>query len=705
METFAALAPTGDADDENVSGDDDRTYALEQSERSSDDEPPSPPTKKRKVELRTAFKQLKSERQRDARAEELVQAVKNWLEKENSIADTESDKVLFNQAMGYILYHVNKQSCKSISKIGWKMYTESPSEFENFGQVSVQDAVAFKHWVEFSKDDMRKMRCFLRKHNLEFPDTNKTLEYRETLFKGEVQLCLGDKGVQIGYIDTIKCTTSDILQIASEKINFVRPVTATMYYKDGADGAGGQKVWNHAKGVLEVDVDSHLYQYGLVPLRLVTVNNGASGDQEVVLWENTKPNSPSWLRTLYLVREKETDQKLCELVIKETDQAKLDLQAGLVLSYTDAEGNEFPVNIQFVITDSMKDIKYKTHISGLGGADCLLCEHQQDDWLDPQCIEAGFKVTRTAEQNMQIYINLRSEEEDGTVIKAPNDYDVRKGLTRMPLTISDQNCITVTHALINGTHWWVKFMPRVMSQANLWRLPKKSNKDNMNELARLHMLSSIKTKTGVGLDHLNKGGMTGTTTTGNAGRTFFSATMTPVLVDLVPDEHKEHIRDVHIKMSVLLRVIESNQIVDIPSFEGTVKDLTTLLATQYPWAKLNFTLHASLQHAAELIKNNGNRGLCALSEEGLESNNKDLRRFMEVKSRKTSLVKQLVDTMTRALERSNPRVQHNISIFKPDLMCSLCKIVGHTKRSCLRRSVSPCVLNPHDLLFDVLTLD
>ena len=70
-----------------------------------------------------------------------------------------------------------------------------------------------------------------------------------------------------------------------------------------------------------------------------------------------------------------------------------------------------------------------------------------------------------------------------------------------------------------------------------------------------------------------------------------------------------------------------------------------LLAEIFPWARVNFTLH-QIQHAGQLICENGGHGLGELSEEALEANDKDMRNF----SRKIGASLQLKDTIGCSLE-------------------------------------------------------
>ena len=105
------------------------------------------------------------------------------------------------------------------------------------------------------------------------------------------------------------------------------------------------------------------------------------------------------------------------------------------------------------------------------------------------------------------------------------------------------------------------------------------------------------------------------------------------------------------------------------------------LAKNFPWARWNYTLHGSIQHSSELIQDNGGFGLGDLSEEPLEANNKDIRKFLKDKSRNSDQVNQMINCMNRTLERSHPKVRALISDFRPPRKCAICGMSGHTIRT------------------------
>ena len=71
------------------------------------------------------------------------------------------------------------------------------------------------------------------------------------------------------------------------------------------------------------------------------------------------------------------------------------------------------------------------------------------------------------------------------------------------------------------------------------------------------------------------------------------------------------------------------------------------IINHYPWASITPSLHKLLAHSAHLIELNDCFGIGSLSEEGLETCNKRLRRVCEFHARKVSLTANLTDCLTR----------------------------------------------------------
>ena len=395
-----------------------------------------------------------------------------------------------------------------------------------------------------------------------------------------------------------------------------------------------------------MDDAENIFQYGVLPLKVTSIGDG----EEKVLWKNATPNAARYLRPVYLIREKETDPDLLELVIKTTDASRNKLNAnGVVVN---------GVQVEVDIRDTMKDLKLKRHIGGLGGAACILCKSKVDDWTDARYLEMGFPINRTAAETLEIFRSVTDDE--GNVTIRPADFDTRFGVTKEALTDSDQHSITITHAYVNGCTWFMKLLYRCVADHQCWiesstvkGAPIRDVKDEVRD--------TIKYETGLHLDFVNSaGGHGGTSTDGKQGRRFFSSNLQPVLRELLSKKnnikHQESIIKLHRQLSMILRVVSCTREINLDKFQSHCKETMNHMVTKFPWVKLNHTLHGAIQHSVELISLNDGTGLGAYSEEGLEANNKDIRRYLRDLSRKCSSNKQVEDVHHRLLERSCPSV-------------------------------------------------
>ena len=133
-------------------------------------------------------------------------------------------------------------------------------------------------------------------------------------------------------------------------------------------------------------------------------------------------------------------------------------------------------------------------------------------------------------------------------------------------------------------------------------------------------------------------------------------------------------------MSTILRVVSSQECIDLVKYTEKCKIASLLIAKNFPWVKVNYTLHGLLHHSPELITLNNYYGLGSLSEEGLEATNKYIRRYLELLSRKTDPIHQMSDVMAHLLERSNPLVTAKITAISQinnNIFCLLCDAKDH----------------------------
>lgn len=326
------------------------------------------------------------------------------------------------------------------------------------------------------------------------------------------------------------------------------------------------------------------------------------------------------------------------------------------------------------------------------------------DWTNKGKVEQGFPITRSAGSTMELYQEL--VQENGEIPTKQGDFDVRKGLTKKPITTSNQMSITITHSWINGTSWFMKMLYRVESDYRHW-VEKSGPVGDHVRAAKGRVFYKIQENTGLLLDQCSSsGGKGGTSTNGPQGRRFFSEELIETLHELTSKKNNQKYKDnlliLHQQLSVVLRVISCSRKIDLPKFRTLCYDTTMNIINNFPFALLNHTLHGTIHHSAELIELNGGYGLGSLSEECLESNNKDIRNFLQFLCRKCSPLDQLTDVMSRLLERSDPKILEYINKVHPKKACTECGSDEHTIRSHARKTSSP--LRWYDSLVDDLII-
>ena len=627
---------------------------------------PGPPPAKTK---RKSFSDLGA-RMKKERTDDLILYINEYVEKECPELST-------TQLLGYLVHRINIQKKKDIAKIGHQLFTATAASGQSF---EIDEAISMMHELVLSKEQMRKMRQLLGRKGIYFPTSNELLEGRKKL-RPVVTPVLDGKGVQVQYKDLVKMTVESILKVALQGKDADQSGTYTMVFKDGGDGAGSQIVW-HSTSMLEYK--ENMFQYGLAALKLLFRKDGATEDE--VLWINDTPNSSRSLRPVFLVRESETDEDLLDLVIPTTDQARSELVAeGLCARY-----RKQAVDVKIIIHDTMKDLKFKKVISGLGGADCIICYSKQEDWVNRKKVTEGFPIKRTAEDTLKIYQTL--VDGDGEVPRAAGDFATRKGLTQKPLTTSDQTSITLTHSYINVTTWFLKLLYRCSIDYKHW-VEKSGPLGDPIRNSRDRVLDNIRENTGLDLDRVSSGGHGGTTTNGPQGRRFFSEEILETIQELLSgkpsEKHRDNVLLLHRQLSTILSVVSSSQKVDLVKFKSLCLEASYNICDNFSWTRINHTLHGPLHHGVELITRNDGYGLGSLSEECLESNNKDIRNYLQFLSRKVSPEAQVTDVMNRLLERSDPGILHLSMASQRKKYCTECGSTDHTIRSHSRLTSLP----------------
>ena len=452
-----------------------------------------------------------------------------------------------------------------------------------------KDAVAYMHDLTLTKQQMRTTKSYLASKNVMFPNTNQLLEMRKSLHPN-INSELDNTGVSVDYTELVTMTTTTLLNVIenAEKIDSGMELTVT--YKDSGDTAGSQTVWKSAE---MTDASDHLFQYSLVP---ILVEQGVK-----TLWKKPSPNSATSCQPIYLLRASEDEAHVIDLVFPTTDQHRTHLENN-TMEIVSESGKEYTV--QHKIHDTMKDLKLKKKLSGIGGGDCILCGSRKADWKDVEKIKEGFPITRDAEETLALFEQLMVKG-NGEILRSAKDYDHRQGLTTEPKTTSNQHSITVLHSYINVLGWFLEVLYHCECGYECWVEKKtvlgehiRTSKGRVQETLRPAGLVVDK----VGGAHAK----TGTSNDGNTGLNFFLQKNREVVAACVEEKYKDVIKTLHKKISILLRAISScSHKVDHTKIVELTTKISLLIAEKLPWVDINWTLHGVLHHSAELIFLNG----------------------------------------------------------------------------------------------------
>ena len=265
-----------------------------------------------------------------------------------------------------------------------------------------------------------------------------------------------------------------------------------------------------------------------------------------------------------------------------------------------------------------------------------------------------------------------------------NDFETHQGLTQRPLTTSDQTSITITHCYINVTTWFLKLLYRCHIDYKTW-IEKSGPLGDPIHNSKEKVLDKILADTGLKLDRCSSGGYGGTSTNGPQGRRFFSEEIVNTISELLSGrasmKHQKNIMLLHSQLSTILSIVSSSRKVNLDKFKQLCNEASLNICENFPWFKINHTLHGPLHHGVELISRNDGYGLGSLSEECLEANNKDIRNYLPFLSRKVSPVAQMTDVMSRLLERSDPQIHQLATKRQSKKYCTECGATDHTIRS------------------------
>ena len=393
-----------------------------------------------------------------------------------------------------------------------------------------------------------------------------------------------------------------------------------------------------------------------------------------IVWKEGTPNSPEAAIPLLLLKGKE-DGELLESIIPGIEEEK----AALSNDGIHVDVCEKRAHFKFDFNLTMVDGKMIKLLTGRGGAFCVLCPASREECHNLQKIHEGFPIGEVTNENLRnLFQDLQQE---GQIKTKPGDYSKRLGLTQKPITTSDIKVFPVLHATLRTMDWILKTIYHLAAGVRTWR-ENFLNEEKIKK-AKDKVKSHIYGKTGIRVDEPDPVGKGGTSTTGPISRRLIhERTNRQALIDCIPEkgDDRKQLAQVIQNMSVILRLVSCTEQINPTKLDVLCKDTSRVFLDQFPNFRFSCSVHQVLAHSAELIDANKGHGLGTLSEEALENNNKNIRRYREQLSRKTSQEDNLVDVFHRLWVKSDPVVRS----FRHTAKCTYCD-GDHNVRSCPKR--------------------
>ena len=233
---------------------------------------PKTETENNPKKIRKDFKHLTRKWQLE-RTDELMNTIHRFVQDNDS-------SLTVTELLGFLIYRENNQKDGHLADIGSQLFSVS-LQYDEF---SVMDAVTMMHDLVLTKEQLRKLRRYLSHKGVHFPTTNDLVETRKKL-KPVVKPLESMSGVFVDYEELVKTTAKSILEINKSKVSYNNVANIKITFKDGCDGAGSQTKLKSTKSLM---LGTNIFQYGIVPLRLLVDDN--------LIWKNGTPNSAFTLR-------------------------------------------------------------------------------------------------------------------------------------------------------------------------------------------------------------------------------------------------------------------------------------------------------------------------------------------------------------------------------------------------------------------------
>ena len=599
------------------------------------------------------FSELTTQSQRYRRTKELISSINKWVKKED---------YPLHRLLGYIGYSHCYNENKKLAKIFEKIWHGEDVELKK--EVPLETAIYLKERALISKRNYTDIRLTLKPF-VELPAYNTIGSYIHQMLP---ELRTMNEGIMARVVDVAKCTIvrlpNDVIEAISEKVSKDSSVVFKAVFTAGLDGSGGFNVHNSKSYLGTATNASHLITVGMA-LYSIELDDISSN------WIYKANNMCSFQnqRPIGLIPGKETRNNLKD-VISELDIGIFQGRHNENL----LDFGPFKARFRIIIDLTQMDTKMIKTVTGLTGAYCTACTVKESEAHSRENIKDGFPLNRSIQDTEQLFNELKVLDDEGNeyIPKKPRDYEKRQGLCNQPLTKTEVcSNITVLHSYLNALSFFERLLYSL--NAGIFKMSSTSNNVKLTKTerqkideARVRVIEKARHSPLFMKIDTHDSTSSGTTDTGNIARKFFSSSSRDNVLDLIEGDgedtiiNKSKFKDLLQRFSIILRILSSKSVKIIYRlFEKFCMETYIAILDYFNWVHIPGSIHRLLGHIAERIHANEDFGLGSLSEEGLESSNKMVRRFRELGARKTGLRHSLIDIYSHWWVQSDGKIQAN----------------------------------------------
>lgn len=410
----------------------------------------------------------------------------------------------------------------------------------------------------------------------------------------------------------LRHTAERLCQVQIEVLNRLIPRQLKdlhLVSKWGMDGSSGQSLYKQRFDNPNVD-DSSIFFTSLVPIKLVCGSPDLK--DAIVIWQNPRPSSTRYCRPIKMqfVRETTeftlTEKRSMDKQIEELEHSTIVLEDGLHIS-----------------------VKHRLLFTMIDGKIC--------------------NAVAENKSTLRCYICKAT---------AHNFHDIDEML-RLRASIQQKECFTFGISILHG---WIRLFECLLHLSYKLTVKKrtireKNDKEKIEERKKA-IQDAFRREMGLIVDRPKPG--FGNSNDGNTAREFFRNAKTSAKITGIDEVIIE-------RLHVIMQVISSGYDIDIEKYDEYAIATARRFVEKYPYANMSPTVHKFLIHGSELIRN-ALVPLGQLSEEAQEARNKEIKKFREGFSRKSSRTKSNEDVFRRLLITSDPIITSLRSLPKKKIL-------------------------------------